>query len=248
MSFQAERHDLHQLCAAGKISPEQWEAALLAIDHREALHDAARLVQPDRPRGPMRHEAPAESAYYAHVSERLYCDRRMGRTAKDLVALLIRLARGRRSCDAFIDQLAEMLGRSRRTIQYAQRRAEACGYLRVEHVREGRVNDPNFYHLLPPAFPQGRPEPRRGMRPNRGDRRRRPRRRRESMGVQNLAPHKERSLKGASLPLTSSQGKGDRSAARRGATCGPAPLASAVRLPVARQGAGSKTMPPTGPP
>lgn len=106
--------------------------------------------------------APSASDYYARASEAFNLDPRIRTTAKDLGLLLIRLCRGRTSCDGWIDQFADLLGCSARTVQRAQRRLEACGYIRVEHVREGRINDANRYHLLPAILPSL--APRRGKR------------------------------------------------------------------------------------
>ncbi len=201
---------------------------------------------PERKRTPKSQlPAPAATPFYAQASEALYADRRMKDSARRLVLILVRLARGRGSCDAYVDQLADMMGVTGRTVQYAQRRAEECGFLRVEHVREGRINDANVYHLFAPCFPQGRPEPRK-----RTKRSTRPPRRQRPMGVKNFSPHEERSSNDELPPCNPPEGdlKGEPLVAAQVVwPIVPGSIGAAAAKLLGRD-EGSKIMPATGPP
>jgi hypothetical protein len=117
-----------------------------------------------RRRGPRKLEraAPEPSHHYARASAQMYRDARMNRSALALIHQLIEWARGRGKVDAYVGQLADRLGVSERTIQRAQNVAEQCGYIRIERVREGRLNDANVYHLLEAARPPRKPFQRAG--------------------------------------------------------------------------------------
>jgi hypothetical protein len=139
---QAQRiADIWRGYADGAIDGE--EAQARAAAHLERLYRAAFPVDA-KPKSARL----APSRYYARVNEALYADRDMTPSARRLVLQLVQLARGRKRVEAFIEQLAETLDLSTRSIQRAQRRAEERGFIAVEHVRQGSINDPNIYHLL----------------------------------------------------------------------------------------------------
>ncbi len=175
-------------------------------------------------------------------------DGRLSATDIKMALWLLSTARGRASIDAFIDQIAEAIGRSRRMVQYAQRNLERCGYITVEHVREGRINDANVYHLLAPLHA---PAPRR-QRPSR----------REARGVQKTPAHEEASERTLPSELVAAREEqvlsgvagapdtvplDDRAVApvrlpraavsARGQKATPSPAAPALPTEIARQGA-----------
>jgi hypothetical protein len=90
---------------------------------------------------------------YSKVSARALSDHRHTVTSKGLLGILARWGRRNRWCDAFVEQLADELSVTPRTIQRAQTRLEQLGYIRVERRRFGRINDANRYHLLDTAIP-----------------------------------------------------------------------------------------------
>ncbi len=158
---------------------QQWEESLNAWADTLPPPPAAPAAPKPR-RQPARRSLPAPrpTRHFATVSAVIINDGRLNATDIKLALWLLMMARGRASVEAFIDQIAERLGRSRRMVQYAQRNLERCGYIAVEHVREGRINDANIYHLLAPMMA---PNPRR-QRPSR----------REAVGVQKTPPHEVR--------------------------------------------------------
>jgi hypothetical protein len=177
--------------------------------------------------------APRPRKGFAAVSDMLERDGRLSCSDLKLGLWLVRTARGRASIDAFIDQMADAIGRSARQVQRAQRNLEACGYITVEHVREGRINDANVYHLLAPLLA---PEKRRA--PSR----------RAARGVTKKAPHEEASERtlpselvaaregdadGAGRAEVGSPGEPGRPAAR--AIEGQWPTATPSRAPLAAQ-------------
>lgn len=132
---------------------------------------------------------PSRSRLYARVSDALERDARLSATAIKVGLWLVKWARGRHQVDGFVEQIADAIGRKKRMVQYGQAELERCGYVRIERVRDGRLNDANIYHLLAPLVAP--PAERRRL-PIRGAAR-------SSMGVQNLAPHE-----GGILPTSSS--------------------------------------------
>lgn len=162
--------------------------------------------------------APRPSRLYARVSDALERDGRLSATAIKLGLWLVKWARGRRQVDGFIDQIADAIGRKRRMVQYAQAELERCGYIRIERVREGRINDANIYHLEAPLIAPPAPRRRLPMR--------------SSMGVQNPAPHE-----GGLEPRPSSE---PGTARARGSSVSGAPLVAAQ---VARPGASRSAFP-----
>lgn len=208
------QRELTDAFSAGRLS---WEAYQAAFEAATPRGPAKRPKLLDRP-------PPADVPpwCYAKLAERVSRDRRLGNTPRALLAVLLRLARARGACDAYIDQLADMLGCSGRTVQRAQRRLEACGYLRVEHVRapkaqggRGSLNDANRYHLDPSASPA---EPA-ARRPRGGDKSVTPRRR--ATPSLPLTPSREGEGRGAplvaALPARALERAGPRLAARRSA-------------------------------
>jgi len=153
---------------------------------RRAEQTAGRPAKLDKP-------APKVSNAYARASAMLYEDPRMSDSARRLVLRLVQWARGRASVDAYIEQLADSLGFSVRTVRYAQRRAKECGFLEIERTRRGKLNDVNIYHLTDKARLPKTPYPRRGYL-----------RSRPTFKLQDHAPH-EVSSKDDS-PLLSPQG------------------------------------------
>lgn len=137
----------------------------------------------------------APSYAYTRIAARATADHRLGGAAKGLLALLLMYARNRGSCDGFIDQFADELSVSGRTIQRAQARLERLGYIRIERRRYGRINDANLYHLTDKAIPPASaPRRRRG-----GDKKVTPR----TLATQAEGSSSERSqemLSGAALP------------------------------------------------
>jgi len=158
---------------------QQWEESLNAWADTLPPPPAAPAAPKPR-RQPARRSLPAPrpTRRFATVSAMIINDGRLSATDMKMALWLLSTARGRASIDAFIEQIAEAIGRSIRMVQYAQRNLERCGYITVEHVREGRINDANVYHLLAPLHA---PAPRR-QRPSR----------REAMGVQKTPAHEVR--------------------------------------------------------
>jgi hypothetical protein len=186
--------ELNAAYAASRISWEQYEAAMNRLTPSiQAATTASLRAQGLAPkaaprRTPRKHERAAPSttrAQYARLAAAVYVDPKMTPSAVSLVALVVRWARGRGSCDAFVDQLADEMGVSRRTVQYAQAAAERCGYIRVERVRIGRINDANVYHVMAAALPKPSAMPRRKVKQSR-DVTAPPS---PIMGVQKTAPH-----------------------------------------------------------
>jgi hypothetical protein len=135
-------------------------------------------------------------------------DGRLSATDMKLALWLLSTARGRASVDAFIDQIADAIGRSRRMVQYSQANLERCGYVTIERVREGSLNDANIYHLLAPLHA---PAPRR-----------RTASRREAMGVQKTPFHEERVSLDLPSELVAAREEGEKGAAGRGELAAPA--------------------------
>src|SRR5437016_6326215 len=79
--------------------------------------------------------APAALAGFARTASQLYHDRRMSDAARRLVQKVMEWARGRGEAEAFVEQLADQLGLCVRATQYAQARAEECGYLVIVRTR-----------------------------------------------------------------------------------------------------------------
>lgn len=134
------------------MTPAERESAVTAVTARAAY---ARR-QPARAPAKMRQPPPIPTLNYARLAAMIYKDRRMSATAIRLVAQLIEWARGRGSCTAYVDQLAEILGVSGRTIQRAEIRAQECGYIKIQYIRHGSQNSANRYVLTPLAV--GGPE------------------------------------------------------------------------------------------
>lgn len=186
--------ELGRLYVRGEISEAKYEAELTALQRRQS---AARS-RCDKRSTKLARPAPAsDRKQYARISAAIYEDRRMNDSARRLVALLIKTARGRGTVSGFIMQWADELCLCRRQIQNAQRRAEECGYIKVHHVRQGRINDANIYEILAPSLPETAPKPRRKRPP------RAPRAARCApvVGVQDFAPHEEPRLKESGTPL-----------------------------------------------
>src|SRR6266851_5620117 len=184
-------HDLrrrHGPAGAVKLGPawsspaerQRWEESLNAWADTLPPPPAAPAAPKPR-RQPARRSLPAPrpTRRFATVSAMIINDGRLSATDMKMALWLLSTARGRASINAFIEQIAEAIGRSIRMVQYAQRNLERCGYITVEHVREGRINDANVYHLLAPLHA---PAPR-CQRPSR----------REARGVQKTPAHEEAS-------------------------------------------------------
>jgi hypothetical protein len=198
-------HDHNEIVLAwgrGQISDADYEAWL--AKHQSNEERARRALTPKLRRRDTA-PPPADSPCYARIAAPLNLDARLTGRARQLVAFVIQMKRGRAHVDLFIEQIADSLGCSVRTVQRAQRDAERRGYLRVEHRRAGRINDPNRYRTTPssePAPPPGslrrnvRPTPLTGQAIN---------------GVTKKSPHEESDQE--PLPLTPSPqaGRGDRS-------------------------------------
>lgn len=230
--------DLNAAYAAQRISWEQYEAAMNRLTPTiqaatKASMRAQGLAAPAERRAPRKHERPAPAttrAQYARLSAAVFVEPKMTQNAVALVSLVVRWARGRGSCDAFIDQIADELGCSRRTVQNAQNAAMECGFIRVERVRIGRINSANIYHIMPAALPKPEAKPRRKFKQSR-DVSARPS---SVVGVQKTAPH-EAGVK--TPPPLSPQGE-DCSAPLVAApvNAGLSPEKPAATLPNARQG------------
>lgn len=135
--------------------PTRWTAMTTAERESAVSAVAARAAyarrQPARAPAKMRQPPPIPTLNYARLAAMIYKDRRMSATAIRLVAQLIEWARGRGTCTAYVDQLAEILGVSGRTIQRAEIRAQECGYIKIQYIRHGSQNSANRYELTPLA-------------------------------------------------------------------------------------------------
>jgi hypothetical protein len=151
--------------AANRAAAEQLAREQMT---RELKRDIRRQAQAKR-RVPAKltKPAPKMTNAYARATAMVYDDPRMSDSARRLVLKLVQWARGRPAVDAYVEQLADTLGVSVRTIRYAQLRAQRCGYLMVQRTRVGKINDANIYHLTDQAAPK-RPYPRRGYLRSRG--------------------------------------------------------------------------------
>ncbi len=228
-----ERAANNPLLKAGRLAWATEEEAERYLAQWERQHGTAAPKRPKKLDRPEPRDVLPWS--YCKLSPRAYRDPRHSATSLGLLSILAQLARGRASVDAFVDQLADTLGCSRRSVQRAQKRLELIGLLRVERIRNGRINDANRYHLDPAAFPSA-PGPRdsigrRADRRDRGARRTRSTRRGRGaaasslpspVGVTEVSPHDGGSLTGTP-PSKSPTSRGspprgaERSAAGRGA-------------------------------
>src|SRR5260221_4160512 len=160
----------------------------------------------------MERAAPPPTHHFAKATGALYADSRMHGTPLALVLKLIEYARGRSWAQVYIARLAADLGCSMRTIKRAIVRAEACGYVKPEAVRNGQRNDASIYRLTLAAA---------GFKPKR--RRRLPDARRPVLRVTDLS-YQEREL---SALLSQEEGCGKPlDAASVNTSCG-APLVAA---------------------
>jgi hypothetical protein len=140
---------------------EAWQRGDISDAQFNAWHARALGMTQSPAKGPARLKVKPRQAppwQFARIPELALCDVRLNGWPRGLLGILLRLARGRDEVEAFIDQLADLLGCCSRSVQRAQRRLEACGYLVVHHRRaprsqggRGSVNDPNLYEILPPA-------------------------------------------------------------------------------------------------
>ena len=215
--------ELSSRYARGELRDAEYEAELASIQRRQT---AARSTCERRSAKTERPAPASDRKQYARISAAIYEDRRMSDSARRLVALLIKMARGRPTVSGFVMQWADELGLSERAIQYAQRRAEECGYINVLHVRQGRINDANVYEILAPSLPETPPKPRRKSRRGTPRAARPP----AGVGVQNFAPHEETRLKESGTPLPP---KGDQAASALSADL-RSPAATAPAQPAER--------------
>jgi len=186
--------ELSSRYARGELCDADYATELAFIQRRQA---SARSRCDQRPTKLARPAPSSDRKQYARISAAIYEDPRMCDSARRLVAHLIKMARGRPTVSGYVMQWADDLQLSRRQIQYAQHRAEECGYIDVKRIRKGRINDANVYEILAPSLPETAPKPRRKCR------RRTPQAFRPPVvvGVQNFAPHEETRLKKSGTPL-----------------------------------------------
>ena len=223
------------------------EAALRRASWHQAQANPKRLAP-----AKLERPAPDPGPGYALLSAVVYRDSRLSCTALRLLQQMVQWARGRGSCDAYVEQIADILGVSVRTVQRAQRRAELCGYIRVIHRREGRTNDANVYELTALAVPPAKAPAQRTT----------SRRRSKPYGVTLMPPHEERAKALSPLnppkgrKMSDPQGVRAGSALRRGglSPLGVAsPSAGVADITAARRkrlsgGAAAKSDPKTRPP
>jgi len=102
----------------------------------EALPDASMAALKPRGAGRSNAKAPQHSNQFVKVSTTPLRDRRLSSTAKCLLLMVKALAGNANSIDMITKgQLAGVIGRSRRTVQYALHELEALGYLALKTVK-----------------------------------------------------------------------------------------------------------------
>lgn len=138
--------------SGGKISWPEYEAALAKLERKAPARDGTPRYEGPRKllREPPKGVAPWS---YSRVATRTDRDGRHSGASRRLLGQLATWARGRGSCDAFVDQLADAIGVTPRTVQRAQARLETLGYIRIIRHRVGRINDANTYYLTELAVP-----------------------------------------------------------------------------------------------
>ena len=164
-------------------------------------------AQPRRPRLARRKDVgapPVHDYHYALLASAVYADVRLNDSARRVLAFVVQMARGRPVVDLWVEQIADVLGLSVRTVQRAQALAERHGYVAVEHRRQGRRNQSNRYSALAPCIPAARPAP--SPDPNR------------ELSGDNFVTPRGRQVTPSPLPPPSYRGEGDKRPAGRGAS------------------------------
>lgn len=189
---------------------------------------------------------------YARLPAVLYRAKAMSNTSMRLVAYIAQMARGRRYAELYVEQIADALGVTGRTIQRVLIKAEKAGYITVQRVRTGRINSASRYWLSDDVSnPYTIPARRRVRRSHGGDIPVTPREKKKSKRISSLKQtDRNRASRPAPPPAPARQsGGGDAvpvAATRHPGQGAPRPLPPttdrAAHPPDARQGTGYSTL------